>query len=54
MRIKVWEIGGIEIPDTPDESDVPDAGDVLQGLGVGGLGSGAPGLSIYLILWTKL
>jgi hypothetical protein len=33
MRIKVWGIGGPETPVIPDEPDVLDGGDVVEGLG---------------------
>jgi hypothetical protein len=32
---------GVETPITPDEADVLDAGDVVEGLGVGGLARGS-------------
>jgi hypothetical protein len=38
MWIKVWGLPpGLETPLTPDEAVVVDAGDVLQGVGAGGL-----------------
>ena len=33
---KVWGLGGLETPITPDEPDVLDVGDGVEGLGVDG------------------
>ena len=40
---------GVETSVTPDEPDVLDAGDGVQGLGVGGLASGSSSASVFLV-----
>ena len=48
---KVWGVGGVETSVIPDEPDVLDGGDVVEGVGVVGLASGC---RVRRVVWWFL